>query len=370
MIKKEVVEVKQLDWFDDRFYKVTYINEAKVEVVDYLPSVTTKLGALSKPFLIRWYGDLGTREAHLRRDEAADTGTRLHWAWYTYMSGGAVVYQPPRTPMYSPEEMADINKKFSGNVHVVQNQNEMWNVAKLQRFNNILQPKPIANEITLCDVNTRDAGTADNIFEIKKGSYSVNGTKPVELEDGLYIFDLKSGKTVSKEARMQVAVYLKMAEKTHGSFKGALIGHTQSKNKTGIEGFGLTVLNSKMIEAEYGDYRDIAKVWERNFGNSKPTIRQIPALVTRENFSEEVEKPKEEPDPMEDFEKEMERETKENVMFAEEKEQVKLREQVEELINKTQYNMAGHTPLEKLSMDALTAFKKQLENKISGKDKH
>jgi len=48
-MEKEILQVKQIEWFDDHFYKIRYVNEAKVELEDYIPSVTTKLGALSKP---------------------------------------------------------------------------------------------------------------------------------------------------------------------------------------------------------------------------------------------------------------------------------------------------------------------------------
>ena len=40
------IEVKQIAWFDDRFYKIRYENDKKVEVEDYIPSITTKLNAL------------------------------------------------------------------------------------------------------------------------------------------------------------------------------------------------------------------------------------------------------------------------------------------------------------------------------------
>ena len=34
-MKENVLDVKQIDWFDDRFYRVRYENDAKVEIEDY-----------------------------------------------------------------------------------------------------------------------------------------------------------------------------------------------------------------------------------------------------------------------------------------------------------------------------------------------
>ncbi len=285
-MKKELIQIKLVEWFDNHFYKIRYINEAKEEVTDYFPSTTTKLEAKAKPFLGTWRGDIGNREADLRMKEAAKEGTVLHHAWYTYMEGGAVVYQDPRHPSYTEEELAEIKSKFL-NVVVLWTQEQMWNMHKLQRFVEIVKPRIVANEVTVAHIEHREAGTVDNIIWVEGGKYPVNGSTPVVLEEGYYIFDLKSGKTVSSDAYMQVADYVYCAETMDfGPFKGALIGHTQSKNKNGIEGFGLHVLNREQVDKYYQDYRDIARVWERQFASRKPVIRQIPALITRHNISE------------------------------------------------------------------------------------
>lgn len=280
---KKTLAVKQIDWFDQHFYRVRYINEAKQEIVDYLPSTTTKLGALAKPFLIRWYGDLGTREANQRRDEAADRGTRLHWAWHIYITGGVVVYNPPQTPLYTKEEIDEIYKKYNGMVVVLTNQNEMWDMMKLQRFVEIVKPESVTSEAIVYDIENREAGTVDNIFDIKAGKYLVNGATPLVLPAGRFVFDLKTGASIGKEASMQVADYAVMAKKSsYGAIKGTLIGHTQAKTKSGIEGFSLSYQDEAKVKEEYQDYRDIAKVWERNFGSKKPVIRQIPGMITLE----------------------------------------------------------------------------------------
>jgi len=288
-MKKTTIEVKAISWFDDNFYQIRYENEAKVEVVDHIPSVTTKLNALAKPYIILWYGDLGTREAQRRRDEAADEGTLLHGAWYCYMNGGAIVYDPFAASIYTKEELDEIFKIYGGQIVTLRTQNQMYNMHKLQRFREIVNPTVVANEVIVYDLECQDAGTVDNIFDIKAGKYAVNGSQPLELQAGRYIVDLKTGKTVGKEARMQVSAYAKIAQKlNYGEIKGSLIVHTQSRNQKGIEGLGVTLLTQEDMAQEYQDYRDIARVWERNFGSQKPVIRQIPSLIAQKIFKGEV----------------------------------------------------------------------------------
>ena len=65
-----------------------------------------------------------------------------------------------------------------------------------------------------------------------------------------------------------------------GEFYGDIMAHTSAQIKSGIEGFMAYFLNREEIEQYYQDYRDIAKVWERQFGTRKPTIRQLPGYVS------------------------------------------------------------------------------------------
>ena len=274
------IKMKSIDWFDDRFYKVCYENIAKLNIIDYFASVTTKIGALAKHWLPMWYGDLGTREAQQRMTEAADRGSRIHWAWYTLTTGGVVIYDPPKTPIYTVEEKLNLIKRYNNAYYEIKNQDEMWQVMKLHELLKRLNPLDVMSEMKVYDIENRDAGTADNLFKIKAGSYEVNGSKPLVLKEGAYIHDLKTGKVVNDTSKMQVAAYGKMASKMTGvEIIGGLISHTHSKNKSGIEGLSVIHITKEEMESYYQDYRDIARVWERNFGNLKPTIRDIPGMI-------------------------------------------------------------------------------------------
>ena len=79
--------VKVIEYFDQRFYKMSFLDP-----LDYFPSVTTKLGIIDKPFLARWRGDIGNREADYRVRDAQEKGSNIHNGWFVMTQGGAVVY--------------------------------------------------------------------------------------------------------------------------------------------------------------------------------------------------------------------------------------------------------------------------------------
>jgi len=287
-LTKKNIELKRIDWFDDRFYKIKYTNEQQVDIEDYLPSVTTKLGALSKPMLTRWYGDLGNREAKLQMNEKAERGSRIHWAWETYVKAGVVIYDPPKTPLYNQEEKDEIIKRHNGHFFLLHTQDEMWNFLKLRQFHQAIKPYFSMSEATIFDIANRDAGTMDNLFGIEEGEYAINGAKVVKLEKGLYIFDAKTGNYVGNEAKMQLGAYWgcinymidnRMIDLPEQQIKGAIIGHTSAKTKNGIEGFSAIVINALDLSEYYNRYRSIAKVWDSEFGTLKPKIRQLEGFV-------------------------------------------------------------------------------------------
>ena len=274
-------KVKVIEWFDDRFYKLIYQKDDK-EVTDYFPSVTTKLGAVAKPFLTYWYGDLGTREAQLRSMEAADKGSRVHHAWQMYLLGGAVIYQPYKKPIYTMQQIAELEDKHKGNIAILYTQEEMYAMSKMQRWDNVVNPSLLEAEHTVYSMKNREAGTVDTILQIKEGHYAVNGKDALKLETGTYIHDLKTGKTVGNDAKMQVAAYAVMVEEMGlAKITGALITHTQAKTKSGIEGLATILLTREEIDKYYKDFRNVAAVWDSQFGSMKPKVFEIPTIITR-----------------------------------------------------------------------------------------
>lgn len=269
-----------VEWFDDHWYKVT-----RDGTTHYLPSVTTKLGIIDKPFLAQWRGDLGNREADLRMYEAGQRGKRIHWAYEVALKGGVVIYDPWQAPVYTEQGIADLKLKYDGNVSILRTQDEMWQMAKLQKQFDALNPHVIDVEKKVFDIANKDAGTIDNVLWIDEGDYLISGVKPIHLESGIYINDLKTGKVVDVNTWLQLAAYGFMYEQSHQmKIAGALITHTSANIKGGIPGLKTMVRDrKKLIEKDYPDYRHASALWEREHADDQPASFEFPALIQFKN---------------------------------------------------------------------------------------
>lgn len=284
------IKVKLVEWFDDHWYKI----ELEDFLHDYFASTTTILGVTSKPFLAHWRGDIGNREADLRMNEAGDRGSRLHNAWCILNQGGAVIYQPYKRPLYSYDQIEDLRVKYCDLVAVLNYQEEMYQLTKLERWIKAVKPFYTLTEQIVYSLSNKRAGTADNVFGIEAGEYSISGSKPLKLERGLYVADLKSGKQVDDDAYMQTADYMMMIEEMaengvewaknlieeYGKFVGSLIIHTGSKNRSGIEGLATLLRTREQLEQDFSDLQHADKLWRRKNKDAKPTVFEFPSLLT------------------------------------------------------------------------------------------
>lgn len=263
-------EVKQVQWFDNHFYKVGD---------EYYPSVTTKLNAESKPFLARWRGDIGNREADRRMSESADRGSRIHYGWYLMTTQGTVLYNPFQRPNFNKEQIKEIEAKSNG-ILILENQDEMYDLYKLQEWHKIVQPKVEASELIVYSEKNKEAGQLDKLMYIEKGKYKISGVTELFIPEGLYVVDLKTGKSMPDNAFMQIAAYaVCYYEMTGTAIKGGIVIHTGAKMKTGIAGLGTYIKMADQLKAEYEKYRAVAKVYELNFADKTPKIFEFPTLI-------------------------------------------------------------------------------------------
>lgn len=275
-VPPQAAEPVLVEWFNDHWYKVTVDG-----TTHYLPSVTTKLGIVDKPFLAQWRGDIGNREADLRMYEAAERGKRIHWAYEMALKGGAVVYDPWKNPVFTEQGIADLKAEHNGLVSILRTQDEMWQVYKLQKQFNALKPSVIGVEQKVFDIENKDAGTIDNILWIEEGDYLIAGARPIHLAAGIYINDLKTGKFVGENTWLQLAAYAFMYEQMHGmKVAGALITHTSANIKGGIQGLKTLVRDREtLMTKDYPDYRHASALWEREHADDQPETFEFPALI-------------------------------------------------------------------------------------------
>lgn len=269
-------DVVLIEWFNAHYYKVT-LPDGQAR---FIPSVTTKLGILDKPQLARWRGDVGNREADARMYEAAEKGTRIHWAYATSLQSGAVVYNPWQKPVYTEEGLTELRAKHKS-IATLRTQEEMWAICKLAEQFKRLAPEVMGVEETVFDLEQNDAGTIDSIFKIKEGDYLISGAKPLHLQAGIYINDLKTGSFVGDDVWLQLAPYAVMYEKKHGvQVAAALVTHTGSTVKSGISGLKTMVCSRKELDLYYSKYRNISEVWCDRHEGEQPETFQFPSIVT------------------------------------------------------------------------------------------
>ena len=273
------IKLETAAWFDDRFYKVKSGGQEFI-----IPSVTTKLGIEDKPFLYRWYADLGWEKARKRLNEAGDRGKRIHYAWYIYLMGGIVIYNPFQNPNYSEKDISEFTTKYNGLISVLSDQDEMVAAWKLQQFFEKTGAKIIDLERNVFSVEDDIAGTLDDVFFLEKGTYDVNGAKGLVIkESGTYICDLKSGNFVSESAWAQIAAY----ERAYISMgkekpKGGIVLHTSASSRKGIPGFSAELLTSEELKPHYEIYQHLAAVWKARNPNLGIKAFQFPKLITKE----------------------------------------------------------------------------------------
>jgi len=274
------MQVKLIEWFDEHWYKVELDND---EVI-YIPSVTTKLQSMPKPFLARWRGDVGNREADLRMNEAGQKGTRIHYAASVLAKQGTVVFNPYNRPTYTQEEINDMQIETGKEVFVLQDQDEMWQVAKFKAWLDEVKPEIVAWDKNVYDIEENEAGTIDFLFKIKEGFYNVAGKDPLALEGGYYVVDLKSSKQTQNEHFLQLATYIKMCAKhevNEKEMQGGLLIYTNAlKTKKGIEGLNTKLLHMRELDDYYSAYKNVAAIWERYNKNAHPRMLEFPSLIT------------------------------------------------------------------------------------------
>jgi len=269
-------DVVLIEWFNSHYYKVT---EADGQA-RYIPSVTTKLGVIDKPQIARWRGDLGNREADARMNEAAEKGTRIHWAYAVSLQSGAVVYNPWQKPIYTEEGITELKAKHK-EIAILRTQEEMWAICKLAEQFKRLQPEVLGVEEMVYDLEKNDAGTIDSVFGIKEGSYLISGSKPLRLPGGIYVNDLKTGSFIGDDVWLQIAPYVVMYEKKHGvKVTGGLVTHTGSTMKGGIAGLKTMYCDRELLQEYYEKYRRISDVWMDRHKDEEPETFQFPSLIT------------------------------------------------------------------------------------------
>lgn len=273
-------KITMIDWFDDHFYKIEIDGN-----IDFLPSVTTiNGGAYPKPFLARWRGDIGNEAADKKMMQAADRGSRVHHACYVFANGGIVIYNPPiRNSFFTDEHIAQIRKdNFQKPVVVIENQDEMYQLYKFQKWWEAVKPNMLLSESIVYSLEHKFAGTLDYVMQIETGEYDIAGSKPLSLEKGNYIVDLKTSAQITDDYYLQIAAYsAALREGLAIEIIGGLIIHTNATTKTGIEGLTTKLRTKDELDSDFQDFLNVKKVWDRTLSSQKPKLFTFPNIISQ-----------------------------------------------------------------------------------------
>ncbi len=260
-----------IDWFDEHYYLVLKNNE---EV--FYPSVTTILQVTPKPHLHRWRGNVGNEEADRKKHEGQERGRNVHDACETLSKGGVVKLHQGKY-IVTLEEFYELKKQHGNNVVILFDQFQYLQAFRFKRFLEEVNPEQITTEQTVFSHKHRYAGTLDYKFFLRAGKYSINGSKPVELEEGWYIADLKSSNYLSPDNYLQLAAYWEAEVEQNGSdIIGALLIHTNASTRTGIEGLGVKLITPDDKDDYFDQFLKIYEVWKINPSPSAPKVFQMP----------------------------------------------------------------------------------------------
>lgn len=271
-------EIQTAMFFDERGYRIKFKDGSIYEQA----SVTTKLGIESLGFLNRWYAEQGWDQARKKLHEAGERGKRIHYALFIYIMGGIVLYNNPRVPTYTQDQIKEFQRETPYFV-ILENQDEMLAMVKLQKFFETVNPKILASEETVWNQEHGIAGTLDMVLMIEKGKYDVNGSKGLVVpETGAYIGDLKTGNMVSESAWNQISAYQVAYEGLSGlKAKGGLVLHTSSTNRSGIEGLAVPLKTSEELKEDFQIFKSLSYVWDKRNPNFTLKAFSFPTMIKR-----------------------------------------------------------------------------------------
>jgi len=272
-----VKEVERVDYFDDRTYNIALTIDQSVELI----STTTYLDIAPKPYLIPFYKKNTAEEIDRRFREGQVRGSRLHWAFYVLSRGGVPLFQPPdwKNPN---KKLTDQNNLIAQQCRnssrmycYIADQDEWLQVKRVEKWFKVVKPKLHYAELVVWSLEHQMAGTLDIVAEIKRGKYNIQGSKNLELYDGLYIADYKTGNVDVIVNFAQLASYLMCLKEdlpeVFNQIEGGMIIQPDASTRAGeIPGL-TTIYKSKddILKEDWPYFQHIQALWRRHHPNFK-----------------------------------------------------------------------------------------------------
>jgi hypothetical protein len=274
-----LADIQRIDYYDDRFYAVTLTNRRVV----YIPSITTKLNIAPKPYLIPYYKANTPEEINRRFTEGQLRGSRLHWAFYVMARRGAVIFQPPPWRQPSQQLLDQTARvveqcKAQGRLYCfIEDQDEWLAVLRVREWFRVVRPQVIASELMVWSLKYEIAGTLDLLFEHHGGTFQVNGANSIQLTEGYWLLDYKTGAVDEINHFAQLAAYLKCLEEDKPEWyervQGCILCAPRTDTMSGIPGLSTIVKSKEAVLAEDWPYfLSVDTMWRRHNKRFEPKI--------------------------------------------------------------------------------------------------
>lgn len=274
-----------ITWFNEHWYEFNFdllSKEEKIKYnlqdktgIDYLKSSTTILGSAPKEWLAKYRGQVGNWEADRIMSEAQTKGSNIHSAINASFNNVTVFYNDAKRPKYSKEEIEKLSE--GKGYYVLTSQQEALEFYRFVQIFNLLKPTHIASEFNLYNLQYMYAGTGDLLWEMKEGEV-VNGRNKIVFENGIYLFDVKTGKEDDKNYPKQLASYCE-ALRLHNNIevKGAGLIYTNAETKTGIEGTKIVLYTPEELKYHFEQFLHVLAI-SNEYSTEKPKVIDLPTI--------------------------------------------------------------------------------------------
>ena len=233
------------------------------------------MGSAPKEWLAQWRGQVGNWEANRVLQESKDKGSRIHIAINLSFNGYKIFYNDIKKPKYKLEE---IEKLADGkNYLIIENQQDALEFYRFTQIFNLLKPVHIASEFNLYNLRLMYAGTGDLLWEMKEGEIK-NGRNVVRFENGIYLFDVKTGKEDALNYPKQISAYIEALKLMNNiDVRGGGIIYTNADTKTGIEGTKIVVYTKEELEKHFQQFLHILAI-DQEYSSDKPKVIELPTI--------------------------------------------------------------------------------------------
>ena len=235
-------EAEQINFLDQRFYKVED---------EYYPSITFILQYYPKDqHFLDWLKQHGNNSDYIVR-KAADEGTQTHYLIEKYLKGEEIEWLNQDGDVKYPFIVWDMLLKFD----------EFWKT---------LNPKLIHSEVILYSKTHKIGGSCDLVLEI---------------EDKLWVIDIKTSKNLHKSYDLQTAAYSTCYEEMFNKkvdYAGILWLKSSKRklNKEKKQGKGWELYQSPQnIEKNWSYFEKVYDLFKLENPNIEPKFTQYPLKI-------------------------------------------------------------------------------------------